>query len=153
MIIEALGFLNNNKIFWGVTMILLNMGSKYVMADLGRIHEKVLSHEFAKKIIVFSMFFVATRDIFTAFILSVFYVILVDGLMHERRLFSLFPKTDNNVREIGYDEYIKCKEIIALYEKQNNKSGNGSLDVYDNYIRNIYTLRNNDINNDIILEK
>lgn len=153
MIIEALGFLNNNKIFWGVTMILLNMGSKYVMADLGRIHEKVLSHEFAKKIIVFSMFFVATRDIFVAFILSVFYVILVDGLMHERRLFSLFPKEDNNVRDIGYDEYVKCKEIVALYEKQNTKK-EGSLDVYDNYIRNIYTLRNNnDVNHNIVLEK
>lgn len=110
-----LDLLNNSKIIWGITMLFLNMGAKYVMADLGKVHEKLLANEIAKKVIVFSMFFVATRDIVTAFVLMVFYVLIVDGLLHESRLFSM---------------------VKPHPPEQTDK--------YDTYINHLYTLRTND---------
>lgn len=89
MFLDALSFLNNSKIMWGITMILLNMGSKYIMADLGKAHEEIMKRDYFKKIILFSMFFVATRDIITSFLLTVVYIIVVDGLLHEHRNFSM----------------------------------------------------------------
>jgi hypothetical protein len=93
------------------------MGAKYVMADLGKVHEKLLANEIAKKIIVFSMFFVATRDIVTAFVLMVFYVLIVDGLLHESRLFSIVKP---------------------------NPTTEQTVDKYDTYINHLYTVRTND---------
>lgn len=139
MILESLAFLNNNKILWGVTMLLLNMGSKYVLADLGKIHEKVLTNEIAKKIVIFSMFFVSTRDLLVAFLLSVLYIIIIDGIFHEKRNFSLF-KGQYNDNVISEEEYKKAKEIIILYEQQTNVYKEDGL--YDKYLNNIYVLRN-----------
>jgi hypothetical protein len=141
MILEILPILNNNKIIWGVTMLLLNMGSKYVMADLGKIHEKVLTNEIAKKIIIFSMFFVATRDFLTAFILSVFYVLLIDGVLHENRNFSLITKpSDVNGKLITEDEYRKAQDTIMSYESQ-QKQTSVNTNLYESYLSNIYHLR------------
>jgi hypothetical protein len=43
---ELIDFLNNNKIVWGVTMLLLNFGSRFIIADLGKFHESLLTNEF-----------------------------------------------------------------------------------------------------------
>lgn len=140
MILEILPILNNNKIIWGVTMLLLNMGSKYVMADLGKIHEKVLTNEIAKKIIIFSMFFVATRDFLTAFILSVFYVLLIDGVFHENRNFSLITSKTTDVL-ITEEQYKKAQETVSLYESQ-QKQTSVNTNLYESYLTNVYQLRN-----------
>ena len=88
---EFITLLNNNKVVWGVTMLLLNVGSRYIVADLGKFHESILTNEYVKKIILFSMFFVATRDIITAFLLTILYIFVIDGLLHEKRKFCIVP--------------------------------------------------------------
>jgi type IV secretory pathway VirB3-like protein len=145
---EYLLMLNNNKFFWGITMLFLNLGSRYIIADLGKVHEYFLTHEVVKKIIIFCMCFVATRDIVTSFILCILYVIIVDGVMHEKRKFSFFSKkseTYNN--SISVQEYNKAKDIVMKFEKENNdvNSGLSSSEIgptaYDTYVSNIIQLR------------
>ena len=85
------------------------------------------------------MFFVATRDFLIAFILSVFYVLLIDGVFHENRNFSFIK--DFQPQQITQDEYKKAQDIIAAYEKQNTPQ-NQNNNLYDQYLNNIYNLRN-----------
>jgi hypothetical protein len=85
--------LNNNKILWGVSMLLLNTGSKTVLADLPKAYDWLLTHApAAKYVIIFSMFFVATHDILTSFCLTILYILLVDGILHQDRKSCLLPK-------------------------------------------------------------
>lgn len=84
---------NQSKVMWGVSMLLLNFGARYVISDLGKVHEFVLSSEIMKKVVVLSMFFVATRDLLTSFLLTVAYVIIVDGMLHEKRKICILPST------------------------------------------------------------
>lgn len=139
MILETLSLLNNNKVLWGITMILLNMGSKYVMADLGKVHERLLTSEIAKKVIVFSMFFVATREVTTAFLLMVFYVIIVDGIMHEKRNFFAFGKS--LPAAVSEDEYKRALDTIQRYESQGQVAKVGDGDTYAKYLNTVYMLR------------
>ena len=130
--------LNNSKIVTGLAMLLLNLGARYVQADLGKVHDMLLSNEYVKKIIVFSMFFVATRDIGIAFLLTIFYIIIIDGVLHEKRKFCLVPKkyiyqTNNNVTE---NDYKKAKEIIENFESIKTNSVE-NVDTYVNYINNL----------------
>jgi uncharacterized membrane protein (DUF485 family) len=111
MLEETLLLLNNNKILWGVSMILLNLGSKYIMADLGKAHEKLLKQEFFKKIILFSMFFVATRDIVTTFLLTCVYVIVVDGILHEDRNFSIMSDKEGDTNTT-YQNYLHNIKLL-----------------------------------------
>jgi hypothetical protein len=135
--------LNNSKIVAGVAMLLLNLGAKYVHADLGKVHEMLLSNEYIKKIIVFCMFFVATRDISIAFLLTIFYIIVVDGILYEKGKFCLVPKTYyNNKPDIPESVYKKSKEIVTLYESDPKKDleDTNIKSNYTNYISNISTL-------------
>lgn len=107
---DTLALANNSKMFWGLTMIMINMGSKYVMADLGKLEEKVLKSELVKKLIVFCMFFVATRDIITAFVLTILYVILIDGIFHENRKFTVL--STDEIKNEAYEKYLRNIYIL-----------------------------------------
>jgi hypothetical protein len=140
--IEALIALNNSKIFWGVSMILLNMGSRYIIGDLGKTHEKILTSEIFKKIILLSMFFVATRDVITSFLLTVVYVIVIDGLLHEKNNFYIIKEKPVDDKLPSHQEYEKAKTIVTSYETMSNNNPPSSLpDKYENYINNLYLLR------------
>lgn len=132
-----LQYLNGNKFFWGVTMLLLNFGSKYIIGDLGKIHEQFLANEFVKKLITFSLFFVATRDIIIAFVLTILYVLIVDGVLHEKRNFSLVRVTEPG-NTVNTEEYKKAKEVIKAYEEvHKNETGKNIYELYKDSVLSI----------------
>jgi hypothetical protein len=142
---NAIMIFNQNRVVWGVSMLLLNFGSRYVIADLGKFHELILSHQVTKKIIVFAMFFVATRDILTSFMLALAYIIIIDGILHEKRKFCILPqaitqKASSN-KSVSKDDYNKAKSIIDMYEKQDFQSaetvGVAKKTLYMNYFNNV----------------
>lgn len=142
-----LAILNSNKVLWGATMLMLNFGARYVVADLGKTHEALLSNAFSKKLIILSLFFVATRDLMMSFILTVAYIIVVDGLMHEKRKFSLVPKkmTETFHQLVSKEDYNKAKSIIEKYESDNKmteeKYGMDKQTLYLNYTNNLKALQ------------
>lgn len=161
--IELLDFLNNSKILAGLSIILMNLGSRYVISDLGIIHNKILSSELFKKLIIFAIFFVATRDIMISFMLTISYVLIIDGILHEKRKFCIIPKEyiKDVQMQISEQEYNKAKDIIIKYESkkvtsetnQNNQNNsvnsnisdiliNNNLNIYDTYKKNLLILNN-----------
>lgn len=145
---------NTNLIFTGAAMLMLNLGAKHIHADLGKVHEQILSNEYVKKIIIFCMFFVATRNISAAFLLTIFYIIIIDGILHEKRRFCLIPKKYINNSTISYNDYKKAEDIIIQYNKDNSGSAvpagpagpagpslkSDNKDNYINYISNLDNL-------------
>ena len=120
----AFMFINQNKIVWGVSMLLLQFGARFVLGDLGKAHEVMLSHDITKKLVVMAMFFVATRDIVVSFILTIAYIVIVDGILHEDRQFSLVPSVvrqkiaQDVAGKIPKEDYKKAKDIVKLFEAQ-----------------------------------
>jgi hypothetical protein len=166
--IELLDFFNNSKILAGLCIILMNLGSRYVISDLGIIHNKILSSELFKKLIIFAIFFVATRDIMISFMLTISYVLIIDGILHEKRKFCIIPKEyiKDVQMQISEQEYNKAKDIILKYESKkvtsetnqenlinsvNSNSNisdisniltNNNLNIYDTYKKNLLILNN-----------
>lgn len=142
-----LNILNQNKVLWGVSMLMLNFGARFVISDLGKAHELMLSNEIVKKVIIMSMFFVATRDIAISFLLTVAYIIIIDGMLHEKRKFCILPKsiTDkaNSAEAATSGEYMKAKAIVAQYENAHKAGGedDGELSVSQNYLTNISLIK------------
>ena len=113
--------LNQNKVLWGVSMLLLNLGSRYVIADLGKSHDYILSSHIVKKIVVLAMFFVATRDLLTSFLLTISYILIVDGILHDKRPYNLLPKKvldEVKNKGISNEDYMRAKNLMSMYEKQ-----------------------------------
>lgn len=122
--------LNNNKYFVGIIMILLNLGSKYISVELSQSQEKILGSPVIRRLILFTVFFTATRDIWISFLLTAAFVILVGGIFNDDSEYCLIPKRyrsydyDKN-QKISEQDIAKAKEIISLSEKkEKNKNNN-----------------------------
>tara|TARA_B100001093_G_scaffold125448_1_gene117991 strand:- start:1593 stop:1967 length:375 start_codon:yes stop_codon:yes gene_type:complete len=109
--------INNNKYFYAVTMILLNMGAKYIEMDLAESHRQFLSSKVLRRIIIFTVSFVATRDIIASLIITASFVIIVLNLFNEKSNYCVLPKSvipldTNNDGKITAEEIEKAYNIL-----------------------------------------
>ena len=73
--------LNANKYFIGFTMILLNIGARFIIDELDDDLRKIVSGPYVRRFFIFCSFFMATKDIFTAIILTIVLVIIINEFM------------------------------------------------------------------------
>ena len=84
-------YLNNSKFFAGVIMILLNVGSKFITIQFSKSTEEYLKWTVSKQILIFSMAWMGTRDIYAAFGLTAVFTILSDFLFNEESKMCIVP--------------------------------------------------------------
>ena len=104
MIWSTINNLNTSKLFAGIIMILLNVGSKYVTLDISKTQESFLSNTIIRRLLVFTIVFTATRDLIISFLLTAAFVILVSGIFNENSKMCILPKKyyklkDENITE------------------------------------------------------
>ena len=75
-------YLNKNKYFIGFTMILLNIGARFIIDELDDDIRRAISDKIFRKLFIFCSFFMATKDIITALILTVIFVIIVNEIFN-----------------------------------------------------------------------
>ena len=82
--------LASNKLFNGCIMLMTNIGGRYIMLDIPQNIEKMFSNYFLLRILViFSIFFMATRDIKIAVLLSLIFLIFIKFVINEKSYFLL----------------------------------------------------------------
>ena len=121
--------LNNSKFFAGVVMILLNIGSKFISVNFSKSTEEYLKFTLSKQILVFSMAWMATRDIYTALVLTAVFIILSEHLFNEDSYFCIVPQSariihklnaaghpDNNI--VTEDELNNAIQILEKAKKE-----------------------------------
>lgn len=124
---ENLNSLNTNVYFAGLMMLFLNVGSRYVTIELSKTQKDLLHSKFAKQIIIFTMAWVATRDIITALILTAVFHILVDHLFNEDSRFCIMPERLKHIEDLldeNNDGIISDEEIrraASILEKARKK--------------------------------
>ena len=117
--------LNSSKYFSGIVMVLLNIGSKYVSLELSEAQQQFLNHPIIRKLLVFTIFFVATKDIVVSVILSTIFIIFICGIFHEeskicvaKNSLKTFCKKRKDL--VNQEDYEKAKKIVKEYETQQN---------------------------------
>ena len=70
--------INENKYFIGIAMILLNIGARFIIDELDDDLRKMISNKFIRRLFIFCSFFMATRDLFTAVILTIIFIIFIN---------------------------------------------------------------------------
>lgn len=128
--LETMATLSNNRLVWGLAMLLMNFGIKYIHLDLGKSHERLLQNEIVKKLVILSLFFVATRDLLVSFVLTFMYVLIIDGILHDKRRYTVVVEKDQ-----AKDKY---ENASSLYQKNLHKIK--SVDTQDVYF--VYTPQN-----------
>jgi len=92
--------INSSQYFFGLMMIILNLGSRYISLDLTSNQEKLLSSLLMRKITLFSIVFMATRDFIISIILTIIFSLFIITFLHEQSNFCILP---NFLKKIDLD--------------------------------------------------
>ena len=92
--------LNENKFFTGCMMIMVTIGGRFIITELSDKQKELIHHPIFKKILIFCAFFMATRDIQCATILTILFVLIVGELFNGDFLNNLPKKNENNNEKI-----------------------------------------------------
>ena len=87
---------NNSKIFAGIIMVIINIGSRYIPLGFSKSQEEFLK-SVAREVLIFAFVWMATHDIFTSIILTILFIIIVDYLLNENSKFCIMPDKYKNI--------------------------------------------------------
>jgi len=111
--VKDLGFftllksLNDNKFFAGVVMLTMNIGSKYISIELSKTQENYIKYSLGRQILIFAVLWMGTRDIVTALILTIVFILFADYLFNEHSKYCVIPE--------------KYKDLSMIINSENNK--------------------------------
>jgi hypothetical protein len=115
--------LSTNKYFMGILILLVNLGSRYIGFELSEFQHKVLNHTFARRLLIFVVIWMGTRDLVVSIVITTCFIVLVSELLNENSKYCILPNA-NKGRNITPEEYSLAKDIVQKYEKKQNESGN-----------------------------
>ena len=137
-------YLNNSKFFAGVVMILLNVGSKFIPIQFSRSTEEYLKLNVTKQLLVFSMAWMGTRDIYASLMLTAAFTILSDHLFNEESSYCVVPekyRVLSKLMDTTDDGKVSEQEMnnaIAVLEKakkeKQRKAQKESFAMYHQYV-------------------
>tara|TARA_B100001758_G_C18281964_1_gene542114 strand:- start:192 stop:671 length:480 start_codon:yes stop_codon:yes gene_type:complete len=116
--------LNTNKLFIGIMMIFMNLGSRYIEIKLTKSQENILKN-IAREVLIFTIAFVGSRDIVIAFVITAVFLILSKYIFNENSRFNIIPKRLKELEsslDLDGDGKVSDKEIeqaIELLKKAN----------------------------------
>lgn len=120
--------LNQSKVFAGMMIVILNIASRFVTFNVSKTVESYLKYTFSRNILVFAATWMGTRDIYIASIMTLVFIIAVDGLFHEDSIICCLPETviKDHVNKLetmenkapSEDEIIKAKRVLERAKKK-----------------------------------
>ena len=118
--------ISSNKLFIGIMMIFMNIGSRHIEIKLTKSQETLMKN-IATEILIFTIAFIGTRDIITAIIITTIFVILSKFVFNENSKYNILPKNYKQLEKVldsNNDGKISEKEIdnaINILKKINKK--------------------------------
>ena len=145
---DNIQYLNSSKFFAGIVMILLNVGSKFISIQFSKSTEEYLKFSLSKQLLIFSMAWMGTRDIYVALGLTAIFVILSDHLFNEESSYCVVPhkyRVLDKLVDTNDDQVISDSEVnsaIAVLEKaKKDKEKKQQKDTYAKFFN--YDIVNN----------
>ena len=78
---DSLSCINENKYMIGITMIMLNIGARFIIDELDDDLREIISNKYIRRFFIFCSFFMATKDVFTSLILTIVFVIIINEFL------------------------------------------------------------------------
>ena len=105
------------------SLLLLSIASKTfnnLISELSESQEQMLNNVIIRRFIVFTIAFIATRDVYVSLILTSIFIVLVSNLFNENSSYCILRKGKNKkmFNNISKTDYEKAKSVIKLYDLQ-----------------------------------
>lgn len=121
--------INNSKIFAGLMIITLNIASRFVTIKMSKTMEAYLKYRFSKYVLIFTIAWMGTRDIYIALIILLCFILLTDYLFDEESMFYILPEEfkdyhislledEESGKKITDDDIKKAEHVLEKAKKQ-----------------------------------
>tara|TARA_X000000368_G_C22945910_1_gene674345 strand:+ start:84 stop:557 length:474 start_codon:yes stop_codon:yes gene_type:complete len=110
--------ISSNKYFIGIMMIFMNIGSRYIEIKLTKQQEAIFK-SIARELLIFTIAFMGSRDLFVAFIITAIFIILSNYVFNENCKYNLLPKNFNkleNIMDTNKDGELSEEEVNKAYD-------------------------------------
>jgi hypothetical protein len=147
---HVLSSINTNPYFIGLMMLLLNLGGRFLGMEVTKEQEKFFQQPWIRRTLIFTVLFVATRNVFVALIMTIIVLLLLSFLFNENSDLYLFTKAKNTVTATGgmtpeeTEIFRKLSEKhakIAASEMPEKQSNEPKESLEETYANNITKLR------------
>lgn len=140
-----LNSVNTSKVFAGIMMICLNIGSKFITVKLSKSQEDYLKNYVAREVLIFAACWMGTRDILLSIVLTTCFFILSEHLFNENSSYCMvkhkFKELESAI-DINNDGEISPAEIAdavkLLTRAKEHKQNKQKEQVYKYFMTNKY---------------
>ena len=121
---------------FGLMMLMLNIGSRYIELGFTKTQEQALRNGLGRELLIFSTVFIGSRDVVTSILMTAAFIILSDYVFNENSRFCILPDRlkkiaevvdKNNDREISPQEEEHALEILRKADEQKKYMKQGVL--------------------------
>ena len=121
--------INSSPYLAGFIMILLNIGGRYIELQFSKSQENFIKRIFNKELLVFAVAWMGTRDIITAFIIALVFILIANFFFNDESSYCILPESminysdidDNNNGLVTEEERKKAEETIKRADKEKHK--------------------------------
>jgi hypothetical protein len=106
----------SSKMFAGVAMLLMNLGSRYVVSDITAVEERIFKSDLIKPIIVFCMIFIPTRDVMVSIMLTFAYFFVMNNFL--QKLHLLISKGQVKTSQESYQNYVSSMKSESSHRSE-----------------------------------
>jgi len=135
--------INTSKLFAGILMILMNIGSKYIEVGLSKSQEHALRTHIGREIVIFCVVFLGTRDLIMSILMTAAFIILTEHVFNEESRFCIIPRhlkkmahlaTNKKEDVITPEDERKARELLEKAKTMRKKQQQGQfLSYMDKY--------------------
>ena len=122
--------LNESKMMAALALLVLNIGSKHIDIELTPAQLVILRHSLTKQLLIFSIAWIGSKDIYTSLLVTCGYFLLTEVLLNSKSNLNILPAKlkkmeqaidANNDGVIQEKELNQAIEIINKYKKNIKK--------------------------------
>lgn len=123
MFVGLLNRLNASKVVLGMSALTFNFGSRFVLADLTPAQQSLMQHPIVKRVIIFCMYFVTTRDVLMSITLALVTIVALEVLLNEGSKFCIMPgsRCTKGAPELGRMPVLPVRPLTSMVRKNTNK--------------------------------
>jgi len=114
--------INTNPYFIGLMMLLLNLGGRFLGMEISKEQEKLFQNPWVRRALVFTVLFVATRNVFVAGIMTIFVLLFMSFLLNENSELCLWKDScETKPKEEGQPQPGLTPEETEIWRRLNEK--------------------------------
>jgi len=116
---NAIKALNHSKLFAGIIMLLMNIGSRYIQVKFSKSQEAFLKNYVVREVLIFAVCWMATRDVYLSILLTAAFFVLTEHLFNEDSSYCVLPQKYRELHltlDTDGDGEISTKEINEAVE-------------------------------------